>query len=134
MSETVYQAAPETLTVREFKAGGKIMVTTLCCPKTACKTDLKGLYKQRWTVELDIRGIKETMRINILSGKTPDMILKEIWVYLLADNLTRLLMVQAAFITDTCQGKSASSIACNCGCCGDKRQTHRIMSRYTHSV
>ncbi len=100
MSETVYQAAPETLTVREFKAGGKIMVTTLCCPKTACKTDLKGLYKQRWAVELDIRDIKETMGMNILSCKTPDMILKEIWVYLLAYNLIRLLMVQAAFVTD----------------------------------
>ena len=97
MSEMVYQAAPETITVREFKASGKIMVTTMICPKAACKAELKALYRQRWAVELDIRHIKETMGMNILSCKTPDMVLKEIWVYLLAYNLIRLLMVQAAF-------------------------------------
>lgn len=97
MSETAYQAAPETITVRELKAGGKIIVTTMLCPKTACKADLKALYKQRWDVELDIRDIKETMGMNILSCKTPEMVLKEIWVYLLAYNFIRLLMVQAAF-------------------------------------
>ena len=100
MSETVFQAAPETITVREFKASGKIMVTTMTCPKTVRKADLKALYKQRWDVELDIRHIKETMGMNILSCKTPDMALKEIWVTLLAYNLIRLLMVQAAFIAE----------------------------------
>lgn len=97
MSATAYQAAPEIITVREIKAGGKIMVTTMTCPKTASKADLKALYKQRWEVELDIRHIKETMGMNILSCKTPEMVLKEIWVYLLAYNLIRLLMTQAAF-------------------------------------
>lgn len=97
MNATAYQAAPEIITVREIKAGGKIMVTTMTCPKTASKADLKALYKQRWEVELDIRHIKETMGMNILSCKTPEMVLKEIWVYLLAYNLIRLLMTQAAF-------------------------------------
>ena len=100
ISEAAYQAAPETIVVRELKTGGKIMVTTMTCPKVASKTDLKALYKQRWGVELDIRHIKETMGMNILSCKTPEMALKEIWVYLLAYNLVRLLMVQAAFIAD----------------------------------
>ena len=100
MSEAAYQAAPETITVREFKAGGKVMVTTMLCPKTSSKSDLKALYKQRWAVELDIRHIKETMGMNILSCKTPDMALKEVWVYLLAYNLIRLLMAQAAFVAE----------------------------------
>lgn len=100
MSETDYVVAPESITVREFKAGGKTMVTTMLCPKSASKSELKALYKQRWSVELDIRHIKETMGMNILSCKTPDMIHKEIWVYLLAYNLIRLLMVQAAFSAD----------------------------------
>ena len=100
MSETAYQTAPEAITVREFKAGGKIMVTTMICPQAACKADLKALYKQRWDVELDIRHIKETMGMNILGCKTSEMVLKEIWVYLLAYNLIRLLMVQAAFVAD----------------------------------
>ena len=100
MSQEAYQTAPASITVREFKAGGKIMVSTLTCPKAAPKTELKALYKQRWAVELDIRHIKETLGMNILSCKTPDMALKEIWVYLLAYNLIRLLMAQAAFIAE----------------------------------
>jgi hypothetical protein len=40
-----------------------------------------------------------TMGINVLSCKTPEMALKEIWVYLLAYNLLRLLMDQSANAT-----------------------------------
>ena len=100
MSDEVYQKAPAYLEVREFKAGGKIMVTTMKCPKTYNKTQLKNLYKQRWSVELDIRNIKETMGMNILSCKTPEMAIKEVWVYFLAYNLIRLLMAQAAYMAD----------------------------------
>jgi hypothetical protein len=99
MSEESYRKAPESIMVREFKAGGKIMVTTMACAKTASKESLKALYKQRWSVELDIRNIKETMGMNVLSCKTPEMVLKEIWVHLLAYNLLRLLMVQSANAT-----------------------------------
>lgn len=100
MSDEVYQQAPSYLEVREFKAGGKIMVTTMKCPKNYNKSQLKNLYKQRWSVELDIRNIKETMGMNILSCKTPEMAIKEMWVYFLAYNLIRLLMAQAAYMAD----------------------------------
>jgi hypothetical protein len=100
MSETQYHAAPASLTVREFKAGGKIMVTTLCCPKSHPKVALKSLYKSRWHIELDIRSIKDTMGMNVLSCKTPQMVIKEIWVYLLAYNLIRLMMAQSALLAD----------------------------------
>jgi hypothetical protein len=98
MSQEIWKATPEHLTVREFKAGRKIMVTTLMCPKTYAKAELKMLYKQRWNVELDIRDIKETMGMNMLSCKTPEMVIKEIWIYLMSYNLIRLLMMQAAAI------------------------------------
>jgi hypothetical protein len=80
--------------------GGKILITTLRCPKFASKKELKELYKSRWNVELDIRDIKETMGVNILSCKTPDMALKEIWIHLLAYNLIRLMMAQSALLAD----------------------------------
>ena len=96
MSDKAYQQAPESITVREFKAGGKIMVTTMTNPKDACKKELQMLYRQRWSVELDIRDIKETMGMDTLSCKSPDMALKEIWVHFLAYNLIRLLMMQSA--------------------------------------
>jgi len=101
MTDADFQSAPKTLTAREFKAGGKIMITTLSCPDDAPKAELKTLYKQRWSVELDIRNIKETMGMDVLSCKTPQMVLKEIWVHLLAYNLIRLLIVQAALAVDT---------------------------------
>lgn len=100
MSETQYQTAPDSVVVRELKAGGKILVTTLTCPVTHPKDSLKRLYRQRWSVELDIRDIKTTMGMGILSCKSPDMVEKEIWVYLLAYNLIRLMMVQSALLFD----------------------------------
>lgn len=100
MSTAQYEAAPASLTVRECAVGGKILVTTMSCPKATPKAALKALYKSRWHVELDIRHIKETMGMNILSCKTPDMALKEIWVYLLAYNLLRLMIAQSAQLID----------------------------------
>ena len=40
------------------------------------------------------------MGMNILSCKTPEMAIKEIWVHLLAYNLIRLLMAQPALLAD----------------------------------
>jgi hypothetical protein len=56
--------------------------------------------QQRWQVELDIRNIEQTMSMDKLSCKTPDMAVKEIWVYLLAYNLIRLMMTQSALLAD----------------------------------
>jgi hypothetical protein len=51
-------------------------------------------------VELDLRNIKTTLGMEPLRCKTPEMALKELWVYLLAYNLIRLLMAQAALLAD----------------------------------
>ena len=96
MTDAQYAQAPETLTVRELAVSGKILVTTLCCPKQTPKAALKALYRERWHIELDLRHIKTTLGMEMLSCKTPAMALKEIWVYLLAYNLIRLMMAQAA--------------------------------------
>ena len=98
MSEADYQMAPDSLTVRECQAGGKTLVTTLG-PKVA-KAELKALYKSRWQVELHLRHIKDTLGMNILSCKTPDMAVKEIWAYLLAYNLIRWVMAESALAAD----------------------------------
>ena len=100
MSQEEYDEAPATLKVREFKAGGKVMVTTFLCPKQTPKAVLKALYRCRWNVELDLRNIKTTLGMETLRCKTPEMAIKELWVYLLAYNLIRLLMAQAALLAD----------------------------------
>ncbi|WP_211455460.1 IS4 family transposase [Collimonas antrihumi] len=95
-----YESAPDTLSVRELEVGGKVVVTTLLCPKTTPKIALKALYKRRWHVELDIRNIKTTLGMETLSCKTPQMGEKEMWVYLLAYNLIRMIMLQSALLAD----------------------------------
>lgn len=100
MSQEQYEKAPETLTVRELKTGGKILVTTLKCPKQTPKSALKSLYKGRWHVELDLRNLKATLGLGKLSCKNPGMAIKELWVYLLAHNLIRMLMSQSALLAD----------------------------------
>jgi hypothetical protein len=100
MSQADYDQAPDTLQVRELHAGGKILVTTLSCPKRTPKPAIKALYRSRWHVELDLRNIKTTLGMEMLSCKTPEMAIKELWVYLLAYNLIRLLMAQAAWLAD----------------------------------
>lgn len=101
MSQADYDHAPSTLRVRELRTGGKILVTTLLCPKTTHKSALKALFRSRWHVELDLRNIKSTLGMERLSCQTPTMARKEMWVYLLAYNLIRLLMAQAACHTDS---------------------------------
>jgi len=50
----------------------------------------------RWWVELDIKAIKTTLKMDILRCQTPEMVRKEIWVHLLSYNLIRKIMAQAA--------------------------------------
>ena len=100
MSQSQYDHAPASLKVRELYVGGKILVTTFLCPKEVSKKVLKALYRKRWNVELDLRNIKTTLGMDTLRCKSPEMAIKELWVYLLAYNLIRLLMAQAALLAD----------------------------------
>ncbi len=75
-------------------------MTTLLCAKETPKAALKALYRERWQVELDLRAIKTTLGMETLSCKTPNMAEKEVWVYLLAYNLIRIMMAEAALFTE----------------------------------
>jgi hypothetical protein len=97
MSQQEYAAFAPELTVREIKAGGRVLVTTMLDHRKVSKRELAKLYEQRWNIELDFRNIKTTLGLEVLSCKTPQMSEKELWVYLLAYNLIRLLMTQAAW-------------------------------------
>ena len=49
-----------------------------------------------WLIELRFRDIKTTMGMEVLRGKTADIVRKEIAMHLLAYNLIRCPMWQAA--------------------------------------
>jgi hypothetical protein len=61
---------------------------------------LRKLYKDRWHIEMNFKNIKSTTGMETLSCRTPSMVKKEMWIYLLAYNLIRLLMVQSALLAD----------------------------------
>jgi hypothetical protein len=96
MSAEVYHTMPDTLQVREVATGGRILISTLYCPRRTPKASLRSLYRDRWHIELDLRHIKTTLGMEVLSCRSPEMVDKEIFVYLLAYNLIRLLMARAA--------------------------------------
>ena len=100
MTPAEYAQALDTVTVRELRTGGKTLVTTLLCSKQTPKSALKALYRNRWHIELDLRNIKTTLGMERLRCRTPEMAVKEIWVYLLAYNLIRMIMAQSALLAD----------------------------------
>jgi IS4 transposase len=73
-----------------------VLVTTLLDHRQTSKDDLSALYARRWDVELDLRNLKTTTGMDVLSCQTPQMNEKQLWVHLLAYNVIRLLMAQAA--------------------------------------
>ncbi len=79
-----------------FRTKQVIVVTTLLDPETVTKDDLASLYRSRWSQELDIRDIKITLQMDVLRCKTPELVRKEIWTHILAYNLIRTIMAQAA--------------------------------------
>jgi IS4 transposase len=96
MDEIVYCQMPDTLTIRETKSNKKIITTTLLDPKEVTRKELDELYTKRWFIEVDFRFIKTVLQMDVLRCKTPEMVCKEIWVHLLAYNLIRTVMAQAA--------------------------------------
>ena len=96
MTPEEYQAFPDELRMRESKRNHRILVTTLLNARQTSKADLSALYAQRWNVELDLRNMKTTMGMDVLRCQTPQMNEKALWVHLLAYNVVRLLMAQAA--------------------------------------
>nr|QNO46557.1 hypothetical protein BHHJPBMP_00003 [Methanosarcinales archaeon ANME-2c ERB4] len=84
-------------TIREIKINKKVITTTLLNPKEVTRNELGKLYTKRWLIEVDFRFIKTVLQMDVLRCKTPDMVCKEIWVHLLAYNLIRTVMAQAAY-------------------------------------
>ncbi len=72
------------------------VVTTLTDPAMYPKEDIADLYGYRWNAELDIRDIKQTLGLDHVRCKTPEMVRREVQVTLLAYNLIRGVIVTAA--------------------------------------
>lgn len=107
MSRAEYDAMPATLTVRTLRVRVKdktkrvrelVVVTTLLDPMTYPARELGGLYRRRWDAELYLRSLKTDMSMEVLRTESPEMVRKEVAMHLLAYNLIRGLMAEAAQI------------------------------------
>ena len=109
MDQETYERMPRSIRVREvhvqvhqtgFRVQSLIIATTLTDGDAYSCDDLAELYHQRWLVELDIRALKITLGMDVLRCKSPDMVSKEIWTCLLAYNLIRQRILQAALLAE----------------------------------
>jgi hypothetical protein len=105
MDEATYARMPASIRVREvqvqvhqpgFRTESLVVVTTLTDAEQYTKDDVAELYHQRWLVELDIRAIKVTLGMDVLRCQSAEMVRREIWTCLLAYNLIRQTILEAA--------------------------------------
>jgi hypothetical protein len=105
VERAVYDALPEFLLVREcrvrverpgFRVRSLVIATTLLDAAVYTRDDLAQLYRARWNIELDWRSLKDVLQMDVLRCKTPELVRKEVWMHVLAYNLIRTVMAQAA--------------------------------------
>lgn len=105
LSQEQWDALPETFVVRQitvhvtvpgFRTKNLVIVTTLRDHKAYPAWEIAELYRRRWAIELYLRDIKIAMGVDVLRCKTPEMVQKELWMHVLAYNLVRALMLDAA--------------------------------------
>jgi hypothetical protein len=105
LDEETWKTMPSELIVREievnveipgFRTHHLLIVTTLLDDSLYPTATFAEIYRRRWLVELFLRDIKTQMGMEVLKCKTPEMIEKELRMFLIAYNLVRSLMLQAA--------------------------------------
>ncbi len=100
-----YNTLPESLTIREcrvpiaqpgFRVKVVVIATTLLDHVAYPPSELATLYRARWNAEPDLKSLKQTMQMDVLRCKTPELVRKELWTHILAYNLIRTIIAQAA--------------------------------------
>ena len=100
-----WEALPEKITIRlirfhfEDRDGKKrrmVLATTLLEYETYDWIELAALYAQRWDIELRLRDIKTTLKLEHLRAKTPEMMQKNLLMSLITYNLLKASSQEAA--------------------------------------
>jgi len=149
MSLEQYETIPEKLELRELRfditePGCRVetitVITTLTDPEEYSKEDIAELYGFRWNVELDILQIKQTLHLDHVRCKSPEMVHRELWVTLLAYNLIRKLIATSAAVhrkqprrlgfTLACQTVLSSWMLVSTGSCSDSTAMYATLLSY----
>jgi hypothetical protein len=73
-----------------------VLVTTLLDDKKYPSDELVEVLKDRWAVEVNLRHLKTTMKMEVLRSRTKEGIARELWMFLIVYNLVRLIMLEAS--------------------------------------
>lgn len=104
LKKKLFDQLPERILLREvrfyiprqgFRTEDVTLVTTLLDPKCYSRITLAQLYRLRWQAEIDLRHLKTTLQMEHLPSKTPEMVVKEFYMHLLAYNLIRKVQLEA---------------------------------------
>ena len=96
-AELVVRIVRFHVAVPGFRTENVVLVTTLLDEKAYPDEALAALYRRRWAVELCFRDIKTTLGLDVLRCLTPKLVEKEIGLQVMAYNLVRALMLEAAW-------------------------------------
>jgi putative transposase len=105
LKRSIIAALPQEITVRVlrvtvhqkgFRCRHLTLVTTLLDPQQFPALEIARAYLRRWRLEMCLDDLKTTLSLNELKGQTPRMAYKELLTGLIAYNLVRCVMAQAA--------------------------------------
>lgn len=105
LSPAEWDKLPSEITLRYIKkqirdrSGEKrtlVVVTTLLDAREHDGEELLGLYAERWQIELKFRDVKTVLKMEFLAVKSPEMAHKTLLMMMIAYNLLRSLMQNAA--------------------------------------
>lgn len=85
-----------TVDIPGFRSQNITVATTLTDARQYPASAFAELYRRRWCVELYFRDIKISLGMDVLRCLTPEMVQKELAMHLIAYNLIRATMLQAA--------------------------------------
>lgn len=103
------------LVTKVIKGKAYRILTSMVDPMRFPSDEMVELYCYRWEIELGFREMKQTLLNNkyTLRSKRPDMIEQELWGILLAYNLIRQAMTEAASKLDSVLPNQLSFASCS---------------------
>lgn len=105
LPKLIWLALPEQITVRivrgscyvkGFRVRRVTLVTTLLDAERYPAREILQAYLRRWRLEMCLDDLKTTLEMEMLRSRSPRMLQKEIYAHLIAYNLIRCTMAQAA--------------------------------------
>jgi Transposase DDE domain len=105
MTEEQWEQMPPSIVVREVRYRIRVpgvrtrevtLVTTLLDSDRYTPKELARLYGLRWRLEVNLKHLKQTMKMDILHCMTVAGVLKELAVFVIVYNLVRRVMAVAA--------------------------------------